>query len=145
MMSTTPARRLTLLAAIAAVLGLAGGGAAWVLVHLIDLITHLALFHTLSTETRSMVGFEAGWPLFAVAVVGLGWVRVRAQPHCDALENIRVDERLGGEGRVEGAHEIASARGSRDGEPLERGTPRHENRRPHLLRDDARDRQALAG
>ena len=70
MMSTTPARRLTLLAAIAAVLGLAGGGAAWVLVHLIDLITNLALFHTLSTETRSMVGFEAGWPLFAVAVAG---------------------------------------------------------------------------
>ena len=38
-------RRLLLLTAIAAVLGLAGGGAAWVLVHLIDAITNLALFH----------------------------------------------------------------------------------------------------
>ncbi len=70
MLSTTPAPRLALLATIAAALGLAGGGAAWVLVHLIDLITNLALFHTVSTETRSMLGFHASWPLFAVAVAG---------------------------------------------------------------------------
>src|SRR4029079_14699010 len=41
---TTPPRRLLLLTAIAAVLGLLGGLAAWVLIHLIGLITNLALF-----------------------------------------------------------------------------------------------------
>ena len=43
-MVTTPPRRLLLLTAIAAVLGLLGGLAAWVLLHLIGLITNLALF-----------------------------------------------------------------------------------------------------
>ena len=42
--STTPPHRLLLLTAIAAGLGVAGGGAAWVLLHLIGLITNLALF-----------------------------------------------------------------------------------------------------
>src|SRR3954468_132398 len=41
---TTPPRRLLLLTAIAAVLGLLGGLAAWVLIHLIGLITNLTLF-----------------------------------------------------------------------------------------------------
>src|SRR5436190_1385441 len=41
---TTSPRRLLLLTAIAAVLGFLGGLAAWVLLHLIGLITNLALF-----------------------------------------------------------------------------------------------------
>ena len=40
----TPPRRLLLLTLLAAVLGVLGGVAAWVLLHLIGLITNLALF-----------------------------------------------------------------------------------------------------
>lgn len=64
------ARRLALLSSLAAVLGFAGGGAAWVLVHLIDLITNLALFHTWSFEDRSFADLDVGWPVYAVAVAG---------------------------------------------------------------------------
>jgi chloride channel protein, CIC family len=70
MVTHTPSRRLVLLSAVAAVLGVAGGGAAWVLVHLIDLITNLALFHELATRHRSFVGFRPSWPLFVAATVG---------------------------------------------------------------------------
>lgn len=70
MIVRTPTRRLVLLTSIAAVLGVAGGGAAWVLVHLIDVLTNLALFHQLSTEHRTLAGFHPGPALFAVAVGG---------------------------------------------------------------------------
>ncbi|HEY8546000.1 MAG TPA: chloride channel protein [Acidimicrobiales bacterium] len=70
MIVRTPTRRLVLLTSIAAVLGAAGGGAAWVLVHLIDLLTNLALFHELTTEHRTLVDFHPGFPLFLVAVGG---------------------------------------------------------------------------
>ena len=65
-----PTRRLLLLSSIAAVLGVIGGGAAWVLVHLIDLITNLALFHEWSTEARDLGGLDPGVPLFVAAVAG---------------------------------------------------------------------------
>jgi H+/Cl- antiporter ClcA len=67
---STPTRRLLLLTVIGALLGFAGGGAAWVLVHLIELLTNLALFHELSTEGRSLADLDPGWPLLAAAVVG---------------------------------------------------------------------------
>jgi H+/Cl- antiporter ClcA/CBS domain-containing protein len=70
MVIRTSTRRLVLLAVIGAVLGVAGGGAAWVLVHLITLITNIALFHELSTTARSLADFDPGWPLFAAAVGG---------------------------------------------------------------------------
>jgi chloride channel protein, CIC family len=70
MIVRTPTRRLLLLTALAAVLGLAGGGAAWVLIHLIELITNAALFHRLGTGARSLASLDPGWPLFAAAVAG---------------------------------------------------------------------------
>lgn len=70
MYPATPTRRLLLLASLAAVLGLVGGGAAWVLVHMIDLITNLALFHELSFEAPSFEEFRPGPALFLVAVGG---------------------------------------------------------------------------
>jgi H+/Cl- antiporter ClcA len=70
MIAPTPNRRLLLLAAIGALLGFAGGGAAWVLVHLIDLVTNVALFHDLSAEARSLGELDPGWPLFVAATVG---------------------------------------------------------------------------
>ena len=43
-MFPTASKRMALLTVMAAVLGLAGGGAAWVLLHLIAFITNLAVF-----------------------------------------------------------------------------------------------------
>jgi H+/Cl- antiporter ClcA len=70
MISGTSTRRLSLLTAISALLGIAGGLAAWVLIHLIELITNVALFHEVSTEPRSMTELDPGWPLFVAAVGG---------------------------------------------------------------------------
>ena len=70
MVSPTPPRRLLLLTVIAGVLGVIGGGAAWVLVHLIGLISNLALFQRVSADTPAFGSFHPGWPLFAAAVLG---------------------------------------------------------------------------
>jgi H+/Cl- antiporter ClcA/predicted transcriptional regulator len=70
MIVRTPTQRLVLLSGIAAVLGVAGGGAAWVLVHLIELLTNVALFHELTTEGRSLAALDPGPSLFAAAVAG---------------------------------------------------------------------------
>ena len=70
MIVRTPTRRLVLLAAIGAVLGFAGGGAAWVLVHLIELITNVALFHELSIDERTLADLQPGPWLFVAAVAG---------------------------------------------------------------------------
>lgn len=66
----TSSRRLLLLSGLAAVLGFAGGGAAWVLVHLITVITNAALFHQFETEARDLQLLDPGWPLFAAATGG---------------------------------------------------------------------------
>lgn len=70
MIVRTPTRRLLLLAAVGTVLGFAGGGAAWVLLQLIKLITNAALFHELSFEGRPLSEFEPGPWLFVAAVAG---------------------------------------------------------------------------
>ncbi len=70
MIVRTPTRRLVLLASLGALLGFAGGGAAWVLVHLITLLTNLALFHEFSTSARSLAELDPGWPLFVAATTG---------------------------------------------------------------------------
>ncbi len=66
----TSTKRLSLLTALAALLGLVGGGAAWVLIHLIEVLTNLALFRQLSTEGHPLTELDPGWPLFAAAVIG---------------------------------------------------------------------------
>ncbi|HEY8524905.1 MAG TPA: chloride channel protein [Acidimicrobiales bacterium] len=64
-------RRLVLLAAIAAALGVAAGGAAWLLVHLIGFITRLALLGDPAwAESPSLAGLEASPRIVAVAVAG---------------------------------------------------------------------------
>ena len=70
MIDRTPTRRLLLLSALATLLGFAGGGAAWVLVHLITVITNAAVFHRLATEEIPYTELDAGWTLFVVAVGG---------------------------------------------------------------------------
>lgn len=70
MIIRTSTRRLVLLTAIGAVLGIAGGLAAWVLVHLIEIITNLALFHELSVEPHPMSELDPGPWLYVAAISG---------------------------------------------------------------------------
>jgi len=65
----TSTRRLLLLSALAAGLGLAGGAAAWVLIHLIAMITNVALFHRVSWHLPSFRTLHPG-PGLVVAAVG---------------------------------------------------------------------------
>ena len=61
--------RLAALSALGALLGLIGGGAAWLLVHLIGLVTSLALFHQWSWEAPSFTELDRSplIPLTAMA------------------------------------------------------------------------------
>src|SRR5436309_14121196 len=63
-------RRLLLLTVLAAVLGVAGGGAAWILIHLIGGITNLALFQRWSWHTPSFTTLEVGPQIVIAAVLG---------------------------------------------------------------------------
>ncbi len=69
-MLTTPPRRLFLLAALAAVIGLVGGAAAYVLVHLIALITNLAFFHRVDWTLPSFTHLHRSPLVLVVAVAG---------------------------------------------------------------------------
>ncbi|MGD9999442.1 MAG: chloride channel protein [Ilumatobacteraceae bacterium] len=70
MITRTSSRRLLTLSVLAAVVGAGGGGAAWVLVRLIRLITNVALFHRVSLHDRPMTELDPNWSLFAVAMGG---------------------------------------------------------------------------
>jgi len=79
MVTPTPTKRLLLLTGLAVVIGVAGGGAAWVLLHLIQLITNVALFHEVTLRTHSLAGLHVGWSLFAVAIGGALLISVLAK------------------------------------------------------------------
>src|SRR5947207_669673 len=66
----TPPRRLLFLALVAAALGLLGGGAAYVLIKLIALLTNLALLHRVGWELPSFRNFDPDWTLIPAAVGG---------------------------------------------------------------------------
>src|SRR5438445_1119885 len=66
----TPPRRLVSLAALAAVIGLAGGVAAYALVHLIALLTNLALFHRVGWDLPSLPRLHRSPLVVVVAVAG---------------------------------------------------------------------------
>lgn len=70
MFIATPPKRTLLLTGLAALLGLAGGAAAWLLLELIDLITNFAVFGQIDTIPRSFATFEPGPRLFVAAVAG---------------------------------------------------------------------------
>lgn len=63
-------RRLLLLSGLAAILGFAGGGAAWILLHLIGLITNAALFHRFAWTTPRFDHLVAGPWVIGAAVAG---------------------------------------------------------------------------
>jgi H+/Cl- antiporter ClcA len=66
----TPPKRLLVLSLMAACLGIIGGGAAWVLLHLIGLITNLALFHRFGWSVPSFSHLPRGPGLVIAAVSG---------------------------------------------------------------------------
>ena len=63
-------RRTLLLSGLAAVIGLLGGLAAWVLVHLIALLTNLAFFHEVSWTLPSFTNLDRSPNIVIVAVIG---------------------------------------------------------------------------
>ena len=70
MHAQTSSRRLLFLSILAALLGAAGGGAAWVLLHLIGLLTNFALFHRYGWELPSFKTLAASPWIVMAAVVG---------------------------------------------------------------------------
>ncbi|MBO9353432.1 CBS domain-containing protein [Bordetella petrii] len=66
----TTDRRVLLLMLMAALVGLAGVGAAWALLRLIALCTNLAYHGRFSFESLPIAGHELGWAAVAVPVVG---------------------------------------------------------------------------
>src|SRR5438094_4793001 len=66
----TPIKRLVLLSVLGLVLGLAGGGAAYVLLHLIGLLTSVLLLHRISWALPSLADLHPGPWLFVAAIVG---------------------------------------------------------------------------
>jgi H+/Cl- antiporter ClcA/predicted transcriptional regulator len=63
-------RRLVVLTGLGAVLGLVGGGAAWLLIHLIGIITNLALFGRWGTDIPSLEHYHPTPWLFVAAAAG---------------------------------------------------------------------------
>ncbi|MBW3590643.1 MAG: chloride channel protein [Actinobacteria bacterium] len=70
MFLATPPKRTLLLTGLAAVLGVAGGAAAWLLLNMIDLITNFAVFGEFDTVPRSLATLDPGPRLFVAAVAG---------------------------------------------------------------------------
>ena len=66
----TTDRRVLLLMLMAALVGLAGVGAAWLLLRLITLCTNLAYYGRLSLDNLPIAGNTLGWAAVAVPVVG---------------------------------------------------------------------------
>jgi chloride channel protein, CIC family len=66
----TPPRRLLLLSVLAALIGLAGGGAAYVLIHLIALLTNLAFFHRVGWKLPSFTHLHRSPLVVVVAIAG---------------------------------------------------------------------------
>ncbi|HET7483183.1 MAG TPA: chloride channel protein, partial [Actinomycetota bacterium] len=66
----TPMGRLLVLTGLAILIGLAAGGAAWLLLHLIRGITNFALLHRWSWAEPDLAHFHPGPLLFLAAVVG---------------------------------------------------------------------------
>src|SRR4051812_5839224 len=63
-------RRMLLLAGMALVVGTGGAAAAWVLVHLIALVTNLAWYGRLSAEPAPIAAAAIGLKVVAIPVIG---------------------------------------------------------------------------
>src|SRR5205085_3390527 len=75
----TPPRRLLLLTVLAAIIGIAGGAAAYVLIHLIALLTNVAFFHRVGWKLPSFTHLHRSPLVVLVAVAGALVVAVMAK------------------------------------------------------------------
>jgi H+/Cl- antiporter ClcA/predicted transcriptional regulator len=66
----TADRRLMALAGMAVIVGTGGAAAAWVLLHLINIVTNLAYFQRLSSAPASIADAHLGWASVLVPVCG---------------------------------------------------------------------------
>ena len=78
-MTTHPPRRLVLLCALAAGIGLAAGGTAWLLIKLIAILTNVALFHRWGTTLPKFSDLPLGPEVVLVAVIGATIVTLLAR------------------------------------------------------------------
>ena len=79
MTTLTQVKRLSLLSAIAVVLGFAGGFAAWILLHLIRLLTNIALIHEFSFKSHSLSHLKPSAWLFVASIAGALLVSIIAK------------------------------------------------------------------
>jgi CIC family chloride channel protein len=102
----TADRRVLILAAMAIVVGSAGAGAAWALSRLINLVTNLAYFGTLSAGPSNVADNTLGWagaliPVAGCLVIGLmaryGSEKIRGHGIPEAIEAILI-----GRSRIQG-------------------------------------------
>lgn len=75
----SPRRRLLLLCILAAIVGGLAGGAAFVLIHAIGLLTNIALFGRVAWEIPSFAELEPSWRLVVVPLVGAGIIILLAR------------------------------------------------------------------
>jgi H+/Cl- antiporter ClcA len=68
-MNASPGR-LAYLTVLATVLGLAGGGASWVLLRAIALLSNLALLHKIGWKLPSLAHYHPGWWIIPTAMAG---------------------------------------------------------------------------
>ncbi|HEY8201120.1 MAG TPA: chloride channel protein, partial [Actinomycetota bacterium] len=95
-----PQQRLLLLTVLAALLGLAGGAAAVVLLRLIGFITNLALFHRIGTRVPSFAHWKPGPSLVLAAMAGglliallaRRWPVIRGHGIPEAMEAVLVKQ-----------------------------------------------------
>jgi H+/Cl- antiporter ClcA/CBS domain-containing protein len=77
--SARSTNRIAVLSLLAALIGLVAGGAAYVLVHLIGLLTNLALFHRWDWDLPSMAALDPGPGLYVAAIGGAFLVALLAR------------------------------------------------------------------
>ena len=78
-MTSHPPRRLLLLSALATTVGLAAGGAAWVLIRTIAVLTNALLFHRWGSSLPSFSDLPRGPGVVLVAMAGAAVVTLLAR------------------------------------------------------------------
>jgi H+/Cl- antiporter ClcA/CBS domain-containing protein len=87
-------KRMLLLAAMALVVGTGGVLSAWVLVHLIALVTNIAWFGRFSWETAVMSEGAGGWKTVAIPVIGSLIVGLMARYGSDKIRGHGIPEAI---------------------------------------------------
>ena len=93
MKGRTSPSRLLLLSVLATVLGLLGGGAAWVLIRLIALLTNLALFHRVGWDLPNFSTLHRG-PLLVLTAAASGLIIGLLAKWCPEIQGHGIPEAM---------------------------------------------------